>query len=92
MSDPISVDCERPWLVALPEALLLERGNFARDVLFPDFNFVPPDIVNDDEDIRGVAERIRLGMDITSATQPPSANGESAGAPLPPGPTHVRAK
>lgn len=62
----------RSWITP---GLLLERGNFARDVLFPDFNFVPPDIVNDDEDIRGVAERIRLGMDITSATQPPSADG-----------------
>lgn len=62
----------RSWITP---GLLLERGNFARDVLFPDFNFVPPDIVNDDEDIRGVAARIRLGMDITSATQPPSAEG-----------------
>jgi uncharacterized protein (DUF1800 family) len=62
----------RSWITP---GLLLERGNFARDVLFPDFNFVPPDIVNDDEDIRGVAARIRLGMDITSATQPPSADG-----------------
>ena len=25
--------------------LLLERGNFARDVLFPDINFIPPDRV-----------------------------------------------
>lgn len=62
----------RSWITP---GLLLERGNFARDVLFPDFNFVPPDIVNDDEDIRGVAERIRLGMDITSATQPPRPDG-----------------
>jgi hypothetical protein len=62
----------RSWITP---GLLLERGNFARDVLFPDFNFVPPDIVNDDEDIRGVAARIRLGMDITAATQPPSADG-----------------
>jgi hypothetical protein len=26
--------------------LLLERGNFARDVLFPDINFIPPDRYN----------------------------------------------
>lgn len=62
----------RSWITP---GLLLERGNFARDLLFPDFNFVPSDIVNDSEDIRGVAARIRQGMDITAATQPPSPDG-----------------
>ena len=52
--------------------LLLERGNFARDVLFPDINFVPPDRVNGSAEIRSVADRIRQGLDITSATQPSS--------------------
>ncbi len=63
----------RSWITP---GLLLERGNFARDVLFPDINFLPSDRYNNGEDIRGVAERIRQGMDITNATQP--AMGEGA--------------
>ncbi len=59
----------RSWMTP---GLLLERGNFARDVLFPDINFVPPDRVNGSAEIRSVADRIRQGMDITSATQPSS--------------------
>ncbi len=58
--------------------LLLERGNFARDVLFPDINFIPPDRVNFSEDIRDVANRIRQGMDITAATKPESKSGVMA--------------
>ncbi len=50
--------------------LLLERGNFARDVLFPDINFIPFDRYNGSGEIRSVASRIRQGLDITSATQP----------------------
>ncbi|MCH7815924.1 MAG: DUF1800 family protein [Proteobacteria bacterium] len=57
----------RSWVTP---GLLLERGNFARDVLFPDINFVPPDRRNGSREIRSVADRIRQGMDITSATQP----------------------
>lgn len=60
----------RSWMTP---GLLLERGNFARDVLFPDINFVPPDRLNPSREIRSVADRIRQGMDITSATQPSSA-------------------
>ena len=59
----------RSWMTP---GLLLERGNFARDVLFPDINFIPPDRVNGSAEIRSVADRIREGMDITSATQPSS--------------------
>lgn len=59
----------RSWITP---GLLLERGNFARDVLFPDINFVPPDRVNGSAEIRSVADRIRQGLDITSATQPSS--------------------
>jgi hypothetical protein len=58
--------------------LLLERGNFGRDVLFPDVNFIPPDRVNFSEDIRDVATRIRQGMDITAATKPESKSGVMA--------------
>lgn len=50
--------------------LLLERGNFARDVLFPDINFIPFDRYNPSSEIRSVASRIRQGYDITTATQP----------------------
>ena len=56
---------------------MLERGNFARDVLFPDINFIPPDRRNGSREIQSVAQRIRDGMDITSATQP-SNIGEGA--------------
>src|SRR6202142_3463887 len=58
--------------------LLLERGNFARDVLFPDINFVAPDRVAASEEVRRVADRIRQGMDITTATIPDTKSGEMA--------------
>lgn len=57
----------RSWITP---GLLLERGNFARDVLFPDINFVPTDRRNPDPEIQSVARRIREGFDITTATQP----------------------
>jgi len=57
----------RSWITP---GLLLERGNFARDVLFPDINFTPPDRVNGSAEIRRVADSIRQGNDITTATMP----------------------
>ncbi|MFV0477295.1 MAG: DUF1800 family protein [Parahaliea sp.] len=57
----------RSWITP---ALLLERGNFVRDVMYPDINFIPPDRYNSNAEIRSVSDRIRQGMDITSATQP----------------------
>lgn len=57
----------RSWITP---GLLLERGNFARDVLFPDINFIPPDRYNFSPEIRRVSERIRSGADITTATSP----------------------
>src|SRR5580704_18114159 len=45
--------------------LLLERGDFARDVLFPDINFLPPDRYAYSRDIRTVADRLRQGADIS---------------------------
>ena len=59
----------RSWVTP---GLLLERGNFARDVLFPDINFIPPDRRNGSREIQSVSNRIRQGMDITAATQPSS--------------------
>lgn len=64
----------RSWITP---GLLLARGNFARDVLFPDINFIPLDRWNPSREIRSVSDRIRQGMDITSATQP-SSLGEGA--------------
>jgi uncharacterized protein (DUF1800 family) len=55
----------RAWITP---GLLLERGNFARDVLFPDINFLPPDRYNPSGEIRRVADNIRNGQDITKAT------------------------
>jgi hypothetical protein len=59
----------RSWITP---GLLLARGNFARDILFPDINFIPLDRWNPSREIRSVSDRIRQGMDITSATQPSS--------------------
>jgi len=56
--------------------LLLERGNFARDVLFPDINYIPFDRYNPSSEIRSVARRIREGQDITNATQPSGVGDE----------------
>jgi uncharacterized protein (DUF1800 family) len=50
--------------------LLLERGNFARDMLFPNINFLPPDRYPEDETIRIVSAKIDQGLDITTATKP----------------------
>jgi uncharacterized protein (DUF1800 family) len=57
----------RSWITP---GLLLERGNFALEVLFPDIAFVPHDRHSPDPTILAVHERIRLGYDITSATVP----------------------
>ena len=50
--------------------LLLERGNFARDLLFPNINFLPPDRYINDETIRIVSSKIDQGLDISIATKP----------------------
>ena len=57
----------RSWMTP---GLLLERGNFIRDVLFPDINFIPPDRANPSADVRIVADKIRAGVDISTATMP----------------------
>ena len=58
--------------------LLLERGNFARDILFPDISFLPPDRYTGGGEIRRVAERIQQGMDVTSATKDEAKSGMRA--------------
>jgi len=57
--------------------LLLERANFARDILFPTISFIPPDRYGS-PDIRSVADRLRRGMDITEATKPDVKTGDLA--------------
>lgn len=51
--------------------LLLARGNFVYDTLFPDINFLPPDRYPlTDYKIGAVNEKLALGMDVTTATKP----------------------
>ncbi len=50
--------------------LLLTRGNFVYEVVFPDINFVAPDRYPDDYKIRDVNDRLALGEDVTTATNP----------------------
>lgn len=60
----------RSWVTP---GLLLERGNFALDVLLPDIAFVPEDrypVYPTGNEIRAVHDRIRAGQDMTSATKP----------------------
>ena len=58
--------------------LLLERANFTRDVLFPDISFLPPDRYTGGGEVRRVAERIRQGMDISTATKDDAKTGDIA--------------
>lgn len=65
----------RSWITP---ALLLERGNFAREVLFPDMvNFRPPDrwmpVTN-----QKVAAKIAQGFEITAATIETDAAADNA--------------
>jgi hypothetical protein len=60
----------RSWITP---GLLLERGNFARDVVFPDVTFIPSDrypVYPTGDEIRAVHEKISMGFDITTATKP----------------------
>lgn len=51
--------------------LLLTRGNFAYDTLFPDINFLPPDrYPGNDFYIAAVSDKLALGFDVTTATKP----------------------
>jgi len=67
----------RSWITP---GLLFERGNFAREVMFPDIiGFVDPNH-NPGEEIRRVNANINAGMEITAATleegsAPSSADG-----------------
>ncbi len=62
----------RSWITP---GLLLERGNFARAVLFPDIDFIARDRYQSSLMLREVHARIKQGFDITSATLPGYGNG-----------------
>src|SRR5262245_14358162 len=68
----------RAWITP---GLLLARGNFARDVLFPDIiNFTDPNF-NPGREVKRVNDRILAGMEIAVATieDTPSEGGGMAG-------------
>ena len=63
--------------------LLIERGNFVRDVMFPDFMAVSNDrypLIVVGSEVRAVHERISRGLDVTAATMPESNAAMSDGA------------
>lgn len=65
----------RSWITP---GLLLERGNFALDVVLPDINYIPGDRYPASQggyEIRYVHERVRSGLDLTSATKPGGPDG-----------------
>jgi len=62
----------RAWITP---GLLLARGNFARDVLFPDIiNFVDPNF-NPGAEVKRVNDRILAGYSIGEATVDPESGG-----------------
>ena len=68
----------RSWVTP---SLLIERGNFALDVMFADIEFIPtdryPEYAAGDE-IRQVHRRIRAGMEMSAATAPVAKDGGMA--------------
>ncbi len=50
--------------------LLLERGNLARQILFPDISYIPHDRYPRDPTVRIVGEKVAQGLDLTTATKP----------------------
>ena len=65
----------RAWITP---GLLFERGNFARDVLFPDMiGFADPNL-DPGEEVRRVNRNVNAGMEITAATLEEGAAPSSA--------------
>ncbi len=65
----------RRWITP---GLLLERGNFALDVALPDINYIPGDRYPGAQagyEIRNIHERVRSGLDLSTATKPGGADG-----------------
>ncbi len=66
----------RAWITP---GTLLARGNFARQVVFPDtIDFVDPNF-DPGQEIREVNHRILMGLDITAATMGKTADGAAGG-------------
>jgi len=66
----------RSWITP---GLLIERGNFALDVVFPDITYIPQDrypVYPTGSEIRAVHEKIRAGFDISTATKPAGKDGD----------------
>jgi len=66
----------RSWITP---GLLIERGNFALDVVFPDITYIPEDrypVYPTGNEIRAVHEKIRAGLDISTATKPVGKDGD----------------
>jgi uncharacterized protein (DUF1800 family) len=66
----------RSWITP---GLLIERGNFALDVVFPDIAYIPEDrypVYPAGNEIRAVHEKIRAGLDISTATKPVGKDGD----------------
>jgi len=60
----------RSWITP---GLLLARGNFVYDTVFPDINFLPPDrYPGGDYQIAAVNDKLAMGLDVTTATKPDS--------------------
>lgn len=58
----------RSWITP---GLLLLRGNFVYDTVFPNINFLPPDrYPGKDYQIAAVNDKLALGFDVTTATKP----------------------
>ena len=69
----------RAWITP---GLLIERGNFVRDLMFPDFMAVSNDrypLITVGAEVRSVHERISRGLDVTAATRPEAAASASEG-------------
>jgi hypothetical protein len=65
----------RSWITP---GLLLERGNFALDVMLPDINYIPGDRHPGSRagyEIRDIHDRVRSGMDLTAAPRPGGGGG-----------------
>jgi Protein of unknown function (DUF1800) len=70
----------RAWITP---GLLIERGNFVRELMFPDFMAVSNDrypLITVGAEVRAVHERISRGLDVTAATMPEAS--AATGAPM----------
>ena len=70
----------RAWITP---GLLMERGNFVRDLMFPNFMAISNDRypqITVGAEVRAVHERISRGLDVTAATMPEASAATGAAA------------